>query len=140
MPTHIYYIDNEKGEAENAFAKIQFDDGKEQSNFISHQKDISYKPKTRRVESLNLNLATSQDELFEFQIVPNVNMFMCGLGYMHPDWGHGQFKGELETQYDSYDLSEDPQDPPFLHVQSLCKVILKTPKNEIFFLDQFKSC
>ena len=40
-------------------------------------------------------------------------MFMCALGYMHPDWGHGQFKGELETHYDIYDLSDDPQDPPF---------------------------
>ena len=58
LATHIYYIDNEKGEADNAFAKIQYDDGKEQSNFVSHQKIISYKPKTRRVESLILNLKT----------------------------------------------------------------------------------
>ena len=121
LATHIYYIDNEKGEAENAFAKIQFDDGKRAVKFyISSKKIFLTKPKTR-VESLNLNLATSQDELFEFQIVPNVNMFMCGLGYMHPDWGHGQFKGELETQYDSYDLSEDPQDPPF----SSCAIIVQ---------------
>ena len=39
--------------------------------------------------------------------------------------------GQISLTHDSYDLSEDPQDPPFLHVQSLCKVILKTPKNEI---------
>ena len=56
LATHIYYVDNEKGEADNAFAKIQFDDGKEQSNFVSHQKSISYRSKTRRVESLSLNL------------------------------------------------------------------------------------
>ena len=131
LATHIYYVDNEKGEADNAFAKIQFDDGKEQSNFVSHQKSISYKPKTRRVESLSLNLKTSQEDIFEFHITPKVNMFMCGLGYMHPDWGHGQFKGELETHYDTYDLNEDPQDPPFLHIQSLCEVKLKTPEKEL---------
>ena len=131
LATHIYYVDNEKGEADNAFAKIQFDDGKEQSNFVSHQKSISYKPKTRRVESLSLNLKSSQEDLFEFHITPKVNMFMCGLGYMHPDWGHGQFKGELETHYDTYDLNGDPQDPPFLHIQSLCEVKLKTPEKEL---------
>ena len=58
-------------------------------------------------------------------------MFMCGLGYMHPDWGHGQFKGELETHYDTYDMNDDPQDPPFLHIQSLCEVKLKTPEKEL---------
>ena len=41
---------------------------KEQTNFVSHQKKISYRPKTRRVESLSLNLSTSQNDSFEFQI------------------------------------------------------------------------
>ena len=50
---------------------------------------------------------------------------MCGLGYMHPEWGHGHFKGENQSTYDSYDLNEDPHDPPFLHIQAICKFTLK---------------
>ena len=71
-----------------------------------------------------LKLKTSKNKQFEFEITPEINIFMCGLGYMHPDWGHGQYKGELVTQYDTYDLKEDPQDPPFLHLQALCNVKL----------------
>ena len=40
LATHIYYVDNEKGEANNSFAKIQYQDGKEQSNFVSHSKSV----------------------------------------------------------------------------------------------------
>ena len=122
--THIYFVDNEEGEHVNSYAKIQFSDGKEQSNFISHNKKLSYVPKTRRLKELQLISETSNGEQYNFTITPRLNIFMCGLGYMHPDWGHGQYKGELETFYDSYDLKEDPQDPPFLHVQSLCDVHL----------------
>ncbi|GIS75207.1 MAG: hypothetical protein CM1200mP12_09260 [Gammaproteobacteria bacterium] len=49
-------------------------------------------------------------------------MFMCGLGYMHPEWGHGHFKGENESHYDFYDLKSDPHDPPFLHIQAISKI------------------
>ena len=46
---------------------------------------------------------------------------MCGLGYMHPEWGHGQFKGDNQSHYDSYNLNEDLHDPPFLHIQAICE-------------------
>ena len=50
---------------------------------------------------------------------------MCGLGYMHPDWGHGHDKGDNATHFDEYDLNEDPGDPPYLHVQALSSATLK---------------
>ena len=28
--------------------------------------------------------------------------------------------GENQSLYDFYDLSEDPHDPPFLHIQAIC--------------------
>ena len=54
---------------------------------------------------------------------------MCGLGYMHPEWGHGHFKGENQSTYDSYDLNEELHDPPYLHIQAICDFTLKE-KNE----------
>jgi hypothetical protein len=62
-------------------------------------------------------------------IKPENKIFMCGLGYMHEEWGHGHYKGENETTYDSYNLEEDPHDPPFLHIQSVCTVELVQDKN-----------
>ena len=55
---------------------------------------------------------------------PKYHIYMCGLGYMHPEWGHGHFKGENQSTYDSYDLNEDPHNPPFLHIQAICKFTL----------------
>ena len=45
--------------------------------------------------------------------------------------GSWPIQGELETHYDTYDLNDDPQDPPFLHIQSLCEVKLKTPEKDL---------
>ena len=50
---------------------------------------------------------------------------MCGLGYMHPEWGHGHDKGESASHFDEYNLNDDPGDPPFLHVQSVSNVTMK---------------
>ena len=58
------------------------------------------------------------------KITPKKRVFMCGLGYMHQEWGHGHFKGENERTYDTYNLDEDPHDPPFLHIQSISDIVL----------------
>ena len=44
---------------------------------------------------------------------------------MHPEWGHGMFHGENQSLYDSYDLSQDPHDPPFLHIQAICNFVMQ---------------
>ena len=38
------------------------------------------------------------------KVTPKTRVFMCGLGYMHQEWGHGHFKGENERTYDTYNL------------------------------------
>ena len=50
---------------------------------------------------------------------------------MHPEWGHGQFHGEKQSLYDFYDLSEDPHDPPFLHIQAICEFELLENQSKI---------
>ena len=50
---------------------------------------------------------------------------------MHPEWGHGQFKGHDESHYDYYDLKDDPHDPPFLHIQAISKVTLIQKEIEV---------
>ena len=47
---------------------------------------------------------------------------MLGLGYGHPEWGHGMWKGANESAHESWSLDElDPLDPRHLHVQQLCR-------------------
>ena len=50
---------------------------------------------------------------------------MKGIGYSHPEWGHGMWKGELEMASESWDLA-DVDDHAFenQHVQHLMKVTM----------------
>ena len=38
-------------------------------------------------------------------LTPRFNFYMSGIGYMHPEWGHGQYKGETALGYDTFDLA-----------------------------------
>ena len=40
----------------------------------------------------------------------------------------GHFKGENERTYDTYNLDEDPHDPPFLHIQSISDITFSRKK------------
>ena len=43
---------------------------------------------------------------------------MRGLGYTHPDWGHGMHRGALDVEREDIDLADiDPLAPENLHVQ-----------------------
>ena len=49
---------------------------------------------------------------------------MSGIGYLNPDWGHGQYKGPDELAYDEIDLSSvDHSTPTRLHIQAFCRAL-----------------
>ncbi len=46
---------------------------------------------------------------------------MLGLGYLHPEWGHGIWKGEEIVDGEVWKQADlSPMDPRHLHVQQLC--------------------
>ena len=45
---------------------------------------------------------------------PQFNFYMSGIGYGHPEWGHGMYKGENALGYDTYELGEGQPDGPAL--------------------------
>ena len=123
--SHIYFVDDKEGNSDYAFARIQYAN-EDVSNFVTIEKQIQFEEKSRRIKSLGLKLISDSSDQYELTLKPIYNIFMCGLGYMHPDWGHGHYKGEFATHYDQYNLSEDIEDPPYLHIQSICDVSYKT--------------
>jgi len=128
--THTYFVDDEKGKLVTGHSVVQGTGYTDIEILTSPEKLVVYKPGTRRIKSAEFR--TSKDDGTEIKIrIETYNLiFMCGIGYMHPDWGAGHYKGENETTYDTYDLSEDPQDPPFLHVQAFCKTTYES-KNKV---------
>jgi len=63
----------------------------------------------------------------EMSFEPILHFQMSGLGYLHPEWGHGFWKGELEVSADRFVLPvNDPLSPHYLHVQTLSHVVCRT--------------
>ena len=117
--SHVYFVDNERGESTHSHSVLQMSSEKQTEVLGAPQKIITYEKNSRRV--LKAEFYSQKDDGSEVRVIiePKYRMFMCGLGYMHPEWGHGMYRGDNESMYDSYDLSEDPHDPPFLHVQAI---------------------
>jgi hypothetical protein len=87
---------------------------------------IDWQPGTRRARRATMSLHPHRsgptheltfDVLYTFQ--------MCGLGYSHPEWAHGTWKGELAVGGDEWRLADiDPLAAPNLHIQNMCRVSL----------------
>ena len=58
-------------------------------------------------------------------------MLTKGIGYQHPDWGHGLWKGELALGHESMCLAElDPLRQDHVHVHQLVRAHLRAPDGE----------
>ena len=78
---------------------------------------------TRWLDSATVTLERWRAEPLVITYAPISRFFMRGIGYTHPEWGHGDWKGEFAETRDEVLVSEaNPADPSFLHVQNLCRV------------------
>ena len=122
LTSHLYFVDDSLGNPTHSHSVIQHDD--EVDVLLDLRKEITYKKGSRRISEAKFSAKKSNGSEVSWILEPKYHIYMCGLGYMHPEWGHGHFKGENQSTYDSYDLNEDPHDPPFLHIQAICKFTL----------------
>jgi hypothetical protein len=85
--------------------------------------DIDWEPGTRRARRARLRLVPWRGEPVELVLEPRLTFQMRGIGYLHPEWGHGRWVGESATGRAEWTLAElDPLEPGNLHVQQLCRV------------------
>ncbi len=126
--TQFHFVDDSEGNLVNGHAVLQYRNKKEKETFSDLEKSVEYFEGSRRVKSLIINALDKNKDKVNLQITPQKRVFMCGLGYMHQEWGHGHFKGENERTYDTYNLDEDPHDPPFLHIQSISDITFSRKK------------
>ncbi len=82
---------------------------------------IAYKPGTRHAQSAVLEFAGFDGVATRIHLAPQWQFSMSGIGYTHPEWGHGMYKGELAVGYDEYVHGDiPPMDMLHLHVQAFC--------------------
>jgi len=87
---------------------------------VAHR--VDWQPGTRRSRGAELTLERLSGESIEIALRPLLTAQMLGLGYLHPEWGHGLWKGEEAYAVERWRLDElAPLDPRHLHVQQLCR-------------------
>jgi hypothetical protein len=83
---------------------------------------ITWRPGTRRAAAAELILRPHAGDPVTVELEPVLDFQMLGLGYLHPEWGHGMWKGEDAVGVESWKLADlDPLLPHHLHVQQLVR-------------------
>lgn len=81
---------------------------------------IDYHPGTRLAKSAEIDLVNLDEGIRTIKLEPILRFMMKGLGYTHPEWKQGMWKGELATGHESFDPKQlDFQAPENIHNQQV---------------------
>ena len=88
---------------------------------------LPYRPGTRRAASATLTGRMAGGEV-TVRLTPEAEFHMHGIGYGHPKFGHGGWRGELDVQTERFDAGgSDATNPLNAHLQALVKAELTLP-------------
>ncbi len=83
---------------------------------------LEFVPGTRRARHAEIALVERDGRRHEIALEPVLCFRMKGIGYSHPEWGHGRWKGELAVGGESWKLADlDEMAPANLHIQQVVK-------------------
>jgi hypothetical protein len=101
---------------------------------------IDWEPGTRRAVHATIEMTPWNAPSLTVELEPFVTFQMMGIGYFHPEWSHGVWKGELATGGDRWTVAElDPLALPHIHIQALCRATLTgrgAPRTGVGILEQ----
>jgi hypothetical protein len=118
------------GEAWNTRAVIA-PDGAGPSGFYETEaakmEDVELITGTRHARTGTLNIPLKQGQA-SVRFEPFMTFFMRGIGYGHPNWRHGGWKGELVVEREDIELAKvNVASPENWHIQALSRVTLSVP-------------
>jgi hypothetical protein len=130
--THAIFFDGSRGEAlvrEGIVAPLYArevdvpgveDGGDERMATARHR--VAYVPGTRLARSAEIDLVGLDGATRTITLDPLLKFQMKGLGYNHPTWAQGMWKGELEIGGESFDPRQlDMLAPENIHVQQVVR-------------------
>jgi len=83
---------------------------------------IDWEPGTRRARAASLTFTPWNEEPSVIELEPILTFQMLGIGYFHPEWAHGVWKGESSSGFDELVLADlEPAAPQHTHVQQLVR-------------------
>ncbi|WP_018147415.1 hypothetical protein [Henriciella marina] len=87
-----------------------------------------YEAGTRRISKGLLEVKDTQDRLHKVHYEPIATFQMKGLGYGHPDWAHGVYKGAFAIEREDFKPGVLAwNEPTNLHIQAISKVTHEGP-------------
>lgn len=130
--THAIFFDGPRGEAlvrEGITAPLYtsedkvpaVEDGLDQRMATARHR-IAYVPGTRLAASAEIDLVDMDGGTRTITLDPILKFQMKGLGYFHPEWGQGMWKGELALGGESFDPRQlNMLAPENIHVQQIVR-------------------
>ncbi|MGI9292834.1 MAG: hypothetical protein ACR2PS_02540 [Pseudomonadales bacterium] len=86
------------------------------------QHSLTMEPGTRRATDASIVMTDKSGETLEINMQPSLLYRMKGIGYQHPEWGHGHWKGELAIGGESWQCEDvDPLALENIHIQQVVK-------------------
>jgi hypothetical protein len=83
---------------------------------------VRWKSGTRRAAGAEIELVEPGGAVHTITLEPVLDFLMKGIGYSHPEWGHGVWKGELQIGAESWRVAEQhPLDPAHIHAHQLVR-------------------
>ncbi len=84
---------------------------------------LTYRSGTRWVEAAEIDLIDLRGKVRTISLTPKLTFMMKGLGYHHPEWKQGNWKGEMATGGESFEpASLNPLAPENVHLQQICDI------------------
>ena len=130
--SHAIFFDGMKGEAlvrEGIVAPLYpteadvpgVEDGRDERMATARHR-ITYHRGTRLAESAEIDLVGHDEKTRTISLEPILKFQMKGLGYGHPEWGQGMWKGDLAIGSESFDPRQlDMLDRSNIHVQQVVR-------------------
>lgn len=93
--------------------------------------DMPYRPGTRRAAACTLAGTNTQGPV-TVRLTPGAEFHMHGIGYGHPRFGHGVWRGDLDVATERFDAANaDAGSPLNAHLQALVAAELTLPSCEV---------
>ena len=83
---------------------------------------VKYRPGTRLAAYAEVDLVGHDDITRTMQLKPMLKFQQKGIGYGHPKWGHGLWRGDLSVEHECFDPEAlDPLAMENIHVQQVVR-------------------
>jgi hypothetical protein len=106
-------------------------------HMASVEHELRYIPGTRRAGHAKIALVAKGGARTEIDLEPLICFRMKGIGYTHPTWGHGLWKGELALAGESWKEGElDPLALENQHIQQVVRAKLPSGETGVGVLEQ----